>query len=169
MEPTFALLGWKDQQALGIDISSSQQMIGLQGQELLFTCSFSKAQGCAAAVHSSAPSQMREFAAKLAATIVVPSGAHLVKVGDVVGANVPTEGYLKIDPTDLTKRYGMLSPRALVGVGRQVPVVIRNPLPVDVKLFRCSEIGTVCFAKVDGSQALAVCVIQVWMPTLWTL
>jgi hypothetical protein len=34
MEPTFAFLGWKEQQALGIDISSSQQVIGLQGQEL---------------------------------------------------------------------------------------------------------------------------------------
>jgi hypothetical protein len=77
----------------------------------------------------------------------------MIALGDVVGADVPTEGYLKIDPTVLTKRYGMLSPRALVAAGRQVPVVIRNPLPVNVKLFRCSEIGTACFAEVDDSQA----------------
>jgi hypothetical protein len=77
----------------------------------------------------------------------------MIAVGDVVGADVPTKGYLKIDPMILTKRYGMLSPRVLVAAGRQVPVVIRNPLPVDVKLFRCSEIGTACFAEVDDSQA----------------
>jgi hypothetical protein len=41
----------------------------------------------------------------------------------------------------------------LVAAGRKVPVVIRNPLPVDLKLFRYSEIGTACFAEVDDSQA----------------
>jgi hypothetical protein len=51
---------------------------------------------------------------------------------------------VKIDPTVLTK---------LVVAGRQVPVVICNLLPVDVKLFRCSVIRTACFAEVDGSQA----------------
>jgi hypothetical protein len=122
MEPTFAFLGWKEQQALAIDISNSRQVIGLQGQELPFTCSFLKAQGYAAAVHSDAPSKMMEFTVKLAATIVVPLGAHMIALGDVVGADVPTEGYLKIDPTVLTKRYRMLSPRALVAAGRQVPM-----------------------------------------------
>jgi hypothetical protein len=130
MEPTFAFLGWKEQQAFGIDISNSWQVIGLLGQELPFICSFSKAQGCAAAVHSDAPSKMMEFTVKLAATIVVPSGVHLIALGDVVGANVPMEG-----PMVLTKRHGMLSPRALVAAGWQVPKVIRNPLPVNMKLF----------------------------------
>jgi hypothetical protein len=153
MEPTFAFLGWKEQQALGIDISNSGQVIGLQGQELPFTCSFSKAQGYATAVRSDAPSKMIEFTVKLAATVVVPSGAHMIALGDVVAADIPTEGYLKIDPMVLTKRYGTLLPRAFVPAGRQVPVVIRNPLPEDVKLFRCSEIGTACFAEVDDSQA----------------
>jgi hypothetical protein len=136
-----------------VDISHSRQVVRFQGQEVPFTCSFSKAQGCATAVHSGTPSQMMGFTVKLAATTVVPSGAHMIALGDVVGTNIPTEGYLKIDPTVLTKRYGMLSPRALVAAGRQVPVVIRNPLPVDMKLFRCSEIGKACFAEVDDSQA----------------
>jgi hypothetical protein len=154
MEPTFAFLGTKEQQALGIDISNSRQVIGLQGQELPFTCSFSKAQGYAAAVHSDALSKMIEFTVKVAATTVVPPGAHKIVLGDVVGADVPMEGYLKIDPTVPTMRYRMLSPRALlasgclwlvasgclwplvlVAAGRQVLVLIRNPLPVDVKLF----------------------------------
>jgi hypothetical protein len=148
----FCFLGWREQRALGVDISHLRQGVGFQGQEIPFTCSFTKARGCAAAVHSDAPSKTIEFTVKLAATIVVPSGAHMIAVGDV-GADVPTEGYLKIDPTVLTKRYGTLSPRALVAAGRQVPVVIRNPLPVDVKLFRCSEIGTACFTEVDDSQA----------------
>jgi hypothetical protein len=96
---------------------------------------------------------MIEFTVKLTATTVVPSGAHMIALGDVVGADVPTEGYLRINPMVLTKRYGMLSPRVLVTAGRQVQVMICNPLPVDVKLFRCSEIGTACFAAVDDSQA----------------
>jgi hypothetical protein len=149
----FCFLGWREQRALGVDISHSRQVVGFQGQEIPFTCSFAKARGCAAAVHSDAPSKTIEFTVKLAATIVVPSGVHMITVGDVVGADVPTEGYLKIDPTVLTKRYGMLSHRALVAAGRQVPVVIRNPLPVDVKLFRCSKIGTAFFAELDDSQA----------------
>jgi hypothetical protein len=153
MEPTYAFLGWREQCPLGVDISHSRQVVGFQGQEIPFTCSFSKAQGCVAAVYSDAPSKMIEFTVKLAATIVVPLGAHMYALGDVVGADVPTEGYLKIDPTVLTKQYGMLSPRALVAARRQVPVVIRNPLPVAVKLFRCSEIGTACVAEEDDSQA----------------
>jgi hypothetical protein len=131
----FCFLGWREQRALGVDISHSRQVVGFQGQEIPFTCSFSKAQVCAAAVRNDAPSKMTEFTVKLAATMVVPSEAHMIALGDVVGADVPTEGYLRIDPTVLTKRYGMLSPRVLVAAGRQVPVVIRNPLPVDVKLF----------------------------------
>jgi hypothetical protein len=138
---------------LGVDISHSRQVVGFQGQEIPFTCLFSKAQVCAAAVRSDAPSKMIEFTVKLAATMVVPLGAHMIALGDVVGADIPTEGYLRIDPMVLTKRYGMLSPRVLVTAGRQVPMMIRNPLPVDVKLFCCSEIGTACFAAVDDSQA----------------
>jgi hypothetical protein len=147
----FCFLGWREQRALGVEISHLRQVVGFQGQEIPFTCSFAKARGCAAAVHSDAPSKTIEFTVKLAVTIVVPSGVHMIPVGDVVGADVPTEGYLKIDPTVLTKRYGMLLPRALVAAGWQVPVVIRNPLPVDVKLFWCSKIGTACFAEVDDS------------------
>jgi hypothetical protein len=150
---------------MGIDISNSRQVIGLQGQERPFTSSFSKAQGCAAAVHSDAQSKMMEFNFKLEATILVPSGAHLIALGDVVGANVPIEGYLKLDPTVLTKWYGMVSPRALVAAGRQVPVVIRNPLPVDVELFRCSKIGTACFTKVDDSQAAEMCLGHLCNPS----
>jgi hypothetical protein len=77
----------------------------------------------------------------------------MIALGDVEGADAPTEGSLRIDPMVLTKRYGMLSPRVLVTARRQVPVMIRNPLPVDVKLFCCSEIETACFAAVDDSQA----------------
>jgi hypothetical protein len=80
-------------------------------------------------------------------------GAHMIALGDVVDADIPTEGYLRIDPTVLTKRYRMLSPRVLVAAGRQVPVVIRNLLPVAVKLFQCTKIGTACYAEVDDSQA----------------
>jgi hypothetical protein len=87
----FCFLGWREQRALGVDIFHSRQVVGFQGQEIPFTCSFSKAQGCAAAVHSDAPSKMIEFTVKLVATIVVPSGANLIALGDVVGANVPTK------------------------------------------------------------------------------
>jgi hypothetical protein len=73
-----------------VDISHSWQVVGFQGQEIPFTCSFFKVQRCAAAVFSGAPSQMLEFTVRLAAVTVVPSGAHLIALGDVVGANVPT-------------------------------------------------------------------------------
>jgi hypothetical protein len=46
----FCFLGWREQRSLGVDISHSRQVVGFQGQEILFTCSFSKAQVCAAAV-----------------------------------------------------------------------------------------------------------------------
>jgi hypothetical protein len=112
---------------------------------------------------------MIEFTVKVAATIVVPSAAHMIAVGDVVGADVPTEGYLKIDPMVLTKRYGMLSPRALVAAGRQVLVVICNPLPVDVKLFRSLRSGQRASQKWMTHRPricdLADCVIQVQTPT----
>ena len=153
----FAFMGWKEQQAWGMDLSHSRQVIGFQGQEIPFACSFSRVSGCAAAVHSGTPPQALEFTVKLAVTTIVPAGAHLITLGEVVGQDVPTEGYLKIDPVVLTKRYGMLSPRALVAAGKQVPVVIRNPLPVDVKLFRCSEVGTACYAEVDDSKAAEMC------------
>jgi hypothetical protein len=103
-----------------------------------------RAQGCATAINGGASPQVLEFIVKLAATTVVPSGTHLIALGEVVGQEVPTEGYLKIDPVVLTKHYGILLPRALVATGPQVPVVIRNPLSVDVKLFRCFEVGMAC-------------------------
>jgi hypothetical protein len=39
----FCFLGWREQRALGVDISHSRQVVGFQGQEIPFTCSFSKA------------------------------------------------------------------------------------------------------------------------------
>jgi hypothetical protein len=77
----FCFLGWREQSALGMDISHSRQVVGFQGQEIAFTCSFLKAQECAAAVHSDAPSKMIEFTVKLAATIVVHLGAHMIALG----------------------------------------------------------------------------------------
>jgi hypothetical protein len=35
----FCFLGWREQRALGVDISHSRQVVGFQGQEIPFTCS----------------------------------------------------------------------------------------------------------------------------------
>ena len=47
----------------------------------------------------------------------------------------------------------MLSPRVLVQAGNCIPLMIKNPLPVPVKLFRCAEMGTASLAEVDSDSA----------------
>ena len=84
--------------------------------------------------------------------VVPPSGSaegYLTR-GRVVD-DIDISGDLCFEPTNLKTRYGMTGPRIVQRVGEQrlVSIIINNPFPVPIKLFRGAHVGHLFEAEVD--------------------
>ena len=84
--------------------------------------------------------------------VVPPSGSaegYLTR-GQIVG-DIDTSVDICFEPSNLKMRYGMTGPRIVQRVGKEgfVSVIINNPFPVPIKLFRGACVGHVFEAEVD--------------------
>ena len=154
----FCFLGFGEQARWGFVVDTTRQLISFAGDSVAYFGSKDEATRGGACL---APVVGPEEAPKvtLAQTVVVPpssGGEGYLTRGMVKGTDFG--GEVVFEPTGLKERYGMAGPRIVQRVGDEgwVSVIISNPFPVPVKLYRGTHLGHLFEALVDDSEPKAM-------------
>ena len=150
----FAFFGFAEQARWGFVIETTHQIISFAGESIPYFSNMADALRPATRL---APVIDTDAATKvfLEHSVVVPpsgGGEGFLTFGKIRGPRL--EGDVVFEPTQLKDRYGMLGPRITQRVDEEgrVSVVISNPFPVPIKIFRGAHIGHLFEAEVTEDE-----------------
>ena len=152
----FAFFSFPEQCRWGFTIDTARGSIAFEDDEVPFFRSISDVKGDGR-LGSMAPSTSMAPKVVLTDTVVVPpsgSAEGFLTRGKIVG-KIDTSQDLVFEPSNLKMRYGMTGPRIVQRVGEEglVSIIISNPFPVPIKLYRGAHVGNVFEAEVDDREA----------------
>ncbi|MEL6804748.1 MAG: hypothetical protein AAFO91_13310, partial [Bacteroidota bacterium] len=142
----FAFVGLNEMKRWGMVIDAATETVNFRDRRIPFFETKANLMSSCAAMGSEDPSvnEPKGFTVRLTESIVVPPMTDMVVNGIIKESEseVPNGEY-RFDPVTLKQRYGMIAPRAVVTVrsDRQVPLMLKNPFPVSIRLFRQAEVG----------------------------
>ena len=150
----FAFFGFAEQARWGFVIETTNQIISFAGESVPYFSNMADALRPAARL---APVIDDSAATKvfLEHSVVVPpsgGGEGFLTFGKARGPRL--DGDVIFEPTQLKDRYGMMGPRITQRLDEEgrVSVVISNPFPVPIKIFRGAHIGHLFEAEVTESE-----------------
>ena len=152
----FGIFGLNSQRDCGMVIDTGRSQIYVQQHTLAYYSSKSELCRCAV-VESSKEEEKMRIRVELAIPTVLPPLGNVITTGKLVfpeGMEFKKGEYV-LDPVDLRRHYGLLSPRCVAKVGEDgtIPVLIKNPLPQALRMLRRSKVGFADLADVDEESA----------------
>lgn len=148
----FAFFSFPEQCRWGFVVDTVHGCITFDGDVVPYVRSKEMLRNCR--LGSIKPDTSRSSKVVLAQSIVVPpsgSAEGFLTRGKIVDAPFDNDADVCFEPINLKSRYGMTGPRIVQKIGKEgyVAIVINNPFPVPIKLFRNALVGLAYEVDVD--------------------
>ena len=142
----FAFYGLSEMKKWGMVIDANSDNVCFQDRCVPFFDTKADLMSSCAAMGSENPTidEPKGMTVRLCESVTLTPNTDMIVTGYIDESDdfIPGATYC-LNPITLKQRYGMMVPRIVVTVGpdRKVPILLKNPFPDSVRLFRMAECG----------------------------